>query len=299
MSFEGIILIDKYEDFTSFDIVAKMRGIARTKKVGHGGTLDPMATGVLPIFFGRATKACDIFPVQDKTYIATVKLGITTDTQDITGEILSQTDKLPTAKEVEEVLPKFSGKQLQIPPMYSAVRVDGRRLYDLARQGIEVKRKAREIIVHSILPLSFSEGEFVIEVDVSKGTYIRTLVHDIGVHLGCGATLSALRRTKACGFDIADAITLDEAQKLMDEGKLSDKLIKTEEVFSTLPKIILSPKDTAHYLNGVRFTAKRFGVNVDTGDIAVFSEENVFLGISNVNEDGMLICKKQFAIREG
>ncbi len=296
MSFEGIILLDKPEGFTSFDVIAKLRGITKTKKIGHGGTLDPMATGLLPIFFGRATKACDIFPIQDKSYRATVKLGLTTDTQDITGTVLTTSNTIATMEQVREILPKYTGIQQQLPPMYSAVSVGGQRLYDLARQGIEVERASREINIYSITFIEGSGDTFIIDVDSSKGTYIRTLCHDIGQALGCGATLSGLRRTKACGFDLSEAITLEEAQSLMDNGELQEKLTPIAEIFHSLPKLQLNEKDTAHYLNGVKFTAKRFGVNSETGDVSVYGSDGDFLGISYVDSEGMLQCKKQFKI---
>ena len=297
--FEGIILIDKPEDYTSFDVIARLRGMAKTKKVGHSGTLDPMATGVLPAFFGRAVKAVDMLPVQDKKYRATAKLGITTDTQDMMGKILTENNNLPSKDEIIKVINSFVGKQNQLPPMYSAVQVDGRRLYDLARQGIEVKREAREIIIHSIDILSVEDDEFTIDVCCSKGSFIRTLCHDIGEKLGCGAALSKLRRTMAAGFDICDCITLEEAQKLTEEEKLHEKLIPVDRVFGHLPKLTMTEKDSRHYLNGVKMTAKRFGVNSSTGDIAVYNDKNEFMGISYVNERGFLVSRKQFMILEG
>ncbi|MEF9983327.1 MAG: tRNA pseudouridine(55) synthase TruB [Oscillospiraceae bacterium] len=296
LPFEGIILIDKPQDFTSFDVVAKMRGMAKTKKVGHAGTLDPMATGVLPIFFGRSTKAVDILPNHDKAYRAKVKLGIVTDTQDITGKTIKTSDNIPTLEKVRETIKEFVGEQKQLPPMYSAVQVDGVRLYDLARQGIEVERETRDIEIFSIEYICGEKDEFVIDVHCSKGSYIRTLCFDIGEKLGCGATLMELRRTMASGFKIEECITLEQAQKLTEEGNLQEKLIPLNKVFEHLPKITLSPKDTAHYLNGVRMTAKRFNVSISTGDIAIFDENETLLGISYVDEKGFLRIKKQFVL---
>lgn len=298
-NFEGIILIDKPKDYTSFDVIARMRGMAKTKKVGHAGTLDPMATGVLPIFFGRAVKAVDMLPIQDKTYKAKVSLGMTTDTQDIMGKVISQCEDIPSEEEIREVINSFVGTQKQLPPMYSAVQVNGRRLYDLARQGIEVEREARDITVYSINILDISVPEFTIEVACSKGTYIRTLCHDIGQKLKCGAVLTELRRTVASGFGIDECITLEEAQSLTSEGRLQEKLIPIDRVFAHLPKIVLNEKDSVHYLNGVRMTAKRFGVNSSHGDIAVYDENHRLLGVSYVNEKGFLAMKKQFVIIGG
>ena len=196
----GILCIDKPEGFTSFDVVAKLRGIARERRVGHAGTLDPMATGVLPLFFGRATKACDILPRQDKRYLASFKLGVTTDTQDITGTVLSE--QTPDADEarVRAAAAGLVGDIMQTPPMYSAVRVNGQRLYELARRGVEVERAARPVTVYSIdfTACDVQANTFTIDVHCSKGTYIRTLIADIGAALGCGAVMTALRRTMAC-----------------------------------------------------------------------------------------------------
>ena len=198
----GIILVDKPKDFTSFDVVAKMRGILKTRSIGHGGTLDPMATGVLPLFVGRATKCCDILPCQDKTYIAGLKLGIKTDTQDITGIVLEKREVNITKELFHKVVSSFVGEIDQIPPMYSAVKQDGKKLYELARKGITVERKPRKITIYEINILSedFEKNEFILEVSCSKGTYIRTLCEDIGNSLGCGGTLFSLKRKKAAGF---------------------------------------------------------------------------------------------------
>lgn len=295
-SFEGIILINKPKDYTSFDVVARLRGMAKTKKVGHAGTLDPMATGVLPIFFGRCVKAVDIMPNQNKAYKATVKLGVTTDTQDITGKIISQSSEIPTMGKVKATVMEFVGVQNQLPPMFSAVQVDGQRLYDLARKGIEVERELREIEIYAIDFLGGENDLFQIEVNCSKGTYIRTLCHDIGQKLGCGATLTQLERTMSQGFKLDECITMEQAQELTKEEKLSERLIPISRVFENFPKVILSPKDSLHYLNGVRMTAKRFGVNTKTGEMAVYDSENNLLGISYVDERGFLRIKKQFVI---
>ena len=189
----GILCIDKPEGFTSFDVVAKLRGIARERRVGHAGTLDPMATGVLPLFFGRATKACDILPRQDKRYLADFRLGVTTDTQDETGRVLCERDPSGVSEaDVRKAAARFTGEIMQVPPMYSALRVEGKRLYELARQGVEVERKARPVTIHSLDFVSWDGASHTCRIDVhcSKGTYIRTLVADIGEALGCGAVMT-------------------------------------------------------------------------------------------------------------
>ena len=211
---DGIIILDKPEDFTSFDMVAKMRRLLGTRKVGHAGTLDPMATGVLPIFVGRATKCCDILPNQNKRYTATFQLGYTTDTLDATGRVLTRTEVSATKEDVEKALESFRGEIMQLPPMYSAIQINGKRLYDLARQGIEIEREKRPVTIMELNLLSADDTQHIYQIDVacSKGTYIRTLCADIGEALGCGATMTALRRTEAAGFSIADSITLEEAR---------------------------------------------------------------------------------------
>ena len=204
---DGIIILDKPEDFTSFDMVAKMRRLLGTRKVGHAGTLDPMATGVLPIFVGRATKCCDILPNQNKRYTATFQLGYTTDTLDATGRVLTRTEVSATKEDVEKALESFRGEIMQLPPMYSAIQINGKRLYDLARQGIEIEREKRPVTIMELNLLSADDTQHIYQIDVacSKLTYIRTLCADIGEALGCGATMTALRRTEAAGFSIDKA----------------------------------------------------------------------------------------------
>ena len=234
----GILCIDKPEGFTSFDVVAKLRGIAGTRRVGHAGTLDPMATGVLPLFFGRATKACDILPRQDKRYLADFKLGVTTDTQDSTGRVLRERDPSEvTEARVREAAARFTGEILQVPPMYSALRVEGKRLYELARQGVEVERKARPVTIRSLEVLSWDGAAHTCRIDVhcSKGTYIRTLCHDIGRQLGCGGTLYALRRTMAVGFRLEQAVTLEAVQ-----AQGTALLLPTDSLFAEYPALPLT-----------------------------------------------------------
>ncbi len=208
----GIIIIDKPADWTSHDVVAKLRGKLREKRVGHAGTLDPMATGVLPIFLGRATRAVEFAAEGEKEYVAGLRLGIVTDTQDTTGTILEERPVAVTDRDLEEVLERFRGPIFQIPPMYSALKRDGKKLYELARKGVEVERAPRPITIHALEleGRGSNSGEFILRVRCSKGTYIRTLCHDIGAALGCGGTMASLRRTMACGFSLADAVTLDQ-----------------------------------------------------------------------------------------
>lgn len=282
---EGILCIDKPAGHTSFDVVARMRGIAGTRKIGHGGTLDPMATGVLPLFFGRAAKACDILPDQDKRYTATFQLGCTTDTQDCTGTILEERPVAAGRAEVERLLPAFTGELMQSPPMYSAVKIGGKRLYDLARSGIEVERPARAITIYSLDLLHADEQHhcYTIDVACSKGTYIRTLCHDIGQQLGCGAMLTALRRTRACGFSLDGCITLEEASALAAQGQLGKKLLPVHSAFAALPRLVLTAKQACHFCNGVQMSLGQFPSRVD-GQVAVYRQDGVFLAVAEPDE---------------
>ena len=206
----GVIIIDKPQGWTSMDVCAKLRGIFHEKRVGHAGTLDPMATGVLPVFLGRATRAVEFAADGAKEYHAVLRLGTVTDTQDVTGTVLEENPVAVTAADIEAVLPRFRGDIEQIPPMYSAIKVDGKKLYDLARKGKEVERKPRPVTIHALeVGEQLSETDFRLRVECSKGTYIRTLCHDIGQALGCGGTMSSLRRTMAAGFDLSQSVSLE------------------------------------------------------------------------------------------
>ncbi|MEG2634544.1 MAG: tRNA pseudouridine(55) synthase TruB, partial [Oscillospiraceae bacterium] len=218
----GILIVDKPGGFTSFDVIAKLRGVLNERRIGHGGTLDPMATGVLPVFVGIATRAADLLPNEKKRYTATVRMGIRTDTADVTGRIIEQNDCVATREQLESATRSLTGAISQIPPMYSAIQVDGKRLYDLARQGKTVERQARKIEIYKIEILDFNEfkREFTIDVICSKGTYIRTLAEDIASAAGCIAALSALRRTMSSGYGESQAHTLDEIVRKKDQGEL-------------------------------------------------------------------------------
>ncbi|MDD2955137.1 MAG: tRNA pseudouridine(55) synthase TruB [Oscillospiraceae bacterium] len=296
----GILLIDKPQGFTSFDVVAKVRGIAATRKAGHGGTLDPMATGVLPLFLGGATKACDILPNQTKAYRARFQLGVVTDTQDITGTVLSRREVAAGRADVERALEGFRGKILQVPPMYSAVWVNGQRLYDLAREGRVVEREARPVEIHALELVEADEerGLYTVEVSCSKGTYIRTICHDIGELLGCGAALTELRRTVSSGWRVEDAITIPRAQELADRGELEAALLPVESAFLDYKELPLQEKDAVHFKNGVRMTASRFGVGPQDGILRIKTREGLFVGLGAVDApSGELRLLKLFADR--
>lgn len=286
----GALIIDKPQDFTSFDVVAVVRKICKTKKVGHTGTLDPMATGVLPILIGNATRAADILPDSDKTYIATFKLGLTTDTEDITGKVLSQAEVNVGRQMLSDVCERFHGKVMQIPPMYSAIKKNGVPLYDLARQGISVERETREIFVARLELGNYDEqkGEGCITVECSKGTYIRTLIADIGAALGCGAVMTSLRRSKACGFDISEAITLDELKKLAENGETEQKLISTQRLFESLASVKVTEKQQIRFCNGGSLDRGRLPLAKNITDktrVRVVSPEGKFLGIGEYREE--------------
>lgn len=297
---DGLIIIDKPAGFTSFDVVAKMRGMLKTRKVGHGGTLDPMATGVLPVFVGRGTKCCDIMPNQNKRYTAAFQLGIVTDTQDSTGTVLEEYPVQVTAAQVEEALKSFTGDIMQVPPMYSAIQIEGKRLYDLARQGIEVERPPRPVTIYhaSLLEADEAAGKYVIDVACSKGTYIRTLCHDIGRALGCGAVMTALRRTEAGGFTAAEAVSLEEADALAKTGELYPKILPLERVFASLPPVQLNERQSFLYCNGVPLEISRLDVPEQlAGDVRVLGSKGQFLGVSTVDrEKGQLRLRQLFAI---
>lgn len=244
----GIISIHKEAGFTSHDVVAKMRGICKQKKIGHTGTLDPQATGVLPVCLGSGTKLCDMLTDKDKEYRAVMLLGVTTDTQDMTGTVLEQKQVQVTYEQVEEACLSFVGEYNQVPPMYSALKVDGKKLYELARAGKEVERKARPVTIHrlEILSVDLPRVEFL--VGCSKGTYIRTLCTDIGEKLGCGGCMERLTRTRVGGFTLEKSITLAELEILRDEGRLEEVLFPVERAFEEQPGLCVL-EDYAKLIN--------------------------------------------------
>ena len=228
----GIIIIDKPQGWTSMDVCAKLRGMFHEKRVGHAGTLDPMATGVLPVFIGRATRAVEFAAGSDKEYIAGLKLGVVTNTQDTTGEVLEQRPVAAEREDVVRVLSQFTGLIEQLPPMYSAIKINGKKLYELARKGQEVERKPRPVTIHALEILDQApaqETDYLIRVACSKGTYVRTLCHDIGQALGCGGCMSSLQRVKAAGFTLADSVTLEAVQEAVDRGEGESLLLLLDD----------------------------------------------------------------------
>lgn len=283
----GILIVDKPQGWTSMDVCAKLRGIFQEKRVGHGGTLDPMATGVLPVFVGRATRAVEFAEKSDKEYIAGLKLGVVTNTQDTSGEVL---ERRPAAhighQGVYDILEQFRGDILQVPPMYSAIKINGKKLYELARKGREVERPARPVTIHS-LELEEMEGpeDFLLRVRCSKGTYVRTLCHDIGQALGCGGCMSSLRRTMAAGFTLEDAVTLERVQ----EGGEA-LLLPVDCFFTGCPVLLLtSPKEERLCRNGNPLPAADMG----PGEYRVYAPDGTFLCLSRW-EKGQLVSIKNF-----
>lgn len=296
----GVICVNKPQNFTSFDITAIVRKKFGTKKVGHGGTLDPMATGVLPVFIGNATKAVDLVYDKSKSYRAGFRLGISSDTLDIWGELSEQQDVRVSREQLEEVLEKFRGKINQVPPMYSALKIKGQKLCDLARKGIEVERKPREITISRLEIAEFDGRDGVIEVDCSTGTYIRSLVDDIGKALGTNAVMSSLVRTKSCGFKLSECVSVEDIKnKPVDEIPVWS----VERALSGYFPIVLDEVQKRLYLNGVRLDAGRLKstniyapTNIPTGELLLVYEESspCLLGLGKINEQGELVSVKQF-----
>lgn len=282
----GIIIVDKPQGMTSQDVVGKVRRIFGQREVGHGGTLDPMATGVLPVFLGRATRASAYTLESDKTYAARLKFGIVTDTQDVTGTVVEKSGTVPTLEKVKKVLPQFRGTIQQTPPMYSAVKVNGKKLYELARKGIEVERTAREVMIYRLELLLESpfgtvpgEDELDILVSCSKGTYIRTLGEEIGKACECGAALSALRRLNAHGFDIAEAHTLEELEQMKAENRLPEAVRPVDSIFSDLKALTLNEDGTQRIRRGAPVYLYEA-----PGKYRLYEQNGTFLGIGNVRE---------------
>lgn len=289
----GIICINKKQNITSFGVCAKLRGILGEKKVGHTGTLDPMAEGVLPVMIGGATRFLNFLPESDKGYRASFILGKTTDTLDITGNVTAEYENNVSESDVSEALKFFKGKIMQTPPMYSAVSVNGKRLYELARQGIEVERKEREIEIKRLELVENINGEYVIDVFCSKGTYIRSLIDDIGRMLGCGAVMTSLVRTSAMGFTLENCTTLDELQQRKNENIGFDGiLLPLDQVLSAYDKITISPAQSVRFKNGGSLDLARIKKQLIKEEIyRIYNPEGAFLGLGQaVNEE--LIIKR-------
>ena len=279
----GIINIFKEKNFTSHDVVAKMRGILKQKKIGHTGTLDPDATGVLLVCLGNATKLCDIITDRTKEYEAEMLFGVTTDTQDISGKVIKTSDVIPSDEEIKKAIEKFSKSYMQLPPMYSALKVNGKKLVDLAREGVEVERKKRLVNIYSLDILELKYPKAKLRAKCGKGTYIRTLCHDIGESLGCGASLTSLIRTEVSGFRAENAITLNTLEKLRDEDKIKDILISTDRVFESLKKLYVNDESRKYAYNGNKLNNRNF-TKLDTyfsnnEKVCIYDLDKKFLGV--------------------
>lgn len=286
MGYNGIILVDKPADWTSHDVVAKLRGILHERRVGHSGTLDPMATGLLTVFVGRATRAVQFAETHNKRYVTSLRCGYSTDTQDTSGRVTVQTGISPTEAELTDVLPEFTGEISQIPPMYSAIKVSGKKLYELARKGETVERKPRTVNISELSLVGHDGDDFVLSVSCSKGTYIRTLCNDIGERLGCLACMSALRRTNAGPFDVRDAHTLSEIAE--DPERY---IIPVDSLFSEHPAIELSAAQTAKLKCG-----NILNVSAKNGTYRVYGENGDFLALANVSAGKLKTIKSFFEV---
>ena len=282
---DGIVIVDKPEGWTSQDVVSKLRGVLKTRRIGHGGTLDPMATGVLPVFVGRATRAVEFFEHAEKTYEAVLRLGLHTDTEDITGTVLEEKQVNITESQFLSVLENFRGEIQQIPPMYSAIKINGQKLCDLARKGREVERQPRTITIHRLECLEFAGNTAKLLVHCSKGTYIRTLCKDIGQALGCGGCMESLRRVTAGEYTIENAVPL---QTLIDSDNPESCLLPVDSMFKNYPAVTLTEKQEKCCRNGVAFTT-----NLAEGTYRVYTKNGEFLALSHMVE-GKLTTIKSF-----
>ena len=282
---DGIVIVDKPQDWTSQDVTAKLRGVFQTRRIGHGGTLDPMATGVLPVFVGRATRGVEFFEHAEKTYETVLRLGITTDTEDITGAVLEEKPAQVTESEILTVLEQFKGEIQQIPPMYSAIKINGQKLCNLARKGKEVERPARTITIHSLDFLGLDGVDVRLRVHCSKGTYIRTLCKDIGAALGCGGCMAALRRVSAGSYTIAEAVPLAD---LVASENPTRYLHNVDTLFTQYPAVTLTEKQALRCRNG-----NSFSIELADGTYRAYDEAGEFLMLAKV-EDGVMSTIKSF-----
>ncbi len=306
----GIINIYKEKGYTSHDVVAKMRGILKIRKIGHTGTLDPDAEGVLPVCIGKATKVVDLIVEKDKTYEAVLKLGIMTDTQDMTGNVLATAEVDFDLCRIEEAARGFIGGYDQLPPMYSAIKVNGKKLYELARQGKEIERKTRRIEIRNIEILDYdrNEHEVRLRVDCGKGTYIRTLLHDIGAVLGCGGAMKSLIRTRVGSFNLSDALRLEQVKEYLLNNSIHEHIIPVDDMFLSYPGIIVDEKYNKRIYNGNIFNkehladrqnpqdmaALKAGMQGGCVDVRVYDSEGTFAGIYRYDDTGIFTARKMF-----
>ena len=288
----GIIIIDKPQEWTSNDVVSRLRRVFNTRRIGHGGTLDPMATGVLPVFVGRATRGVEFFEHAEKVYETTIRFGLTTDTEDITGKTLTETEVSLTEEELQKVLPRFRGEILQVPPMYSAIKVNGQKLYDLARKGREVERQARPITIHELQLLDFSGKEARLRVRCSKGTYIRTLCKDIGEALGCGGCMAALRRVEAGEYTLEGSIPLRQLLDISERGEDVEAMLRpVDTMFASHEKLCLNEKQARLVKNGNAFAS-----DCPDGTYRVYAPDGEFLALCRADGGKVSTIKSFFEV---
>lgn len=287
----GILLIDKEPDWTSNDVVAKLKGMLHQRRVGHSGTLDPMATGLLVVFVGRATRAVEFAEGHDKRYLASLRLGLVTDTQDISGTVLERRAVSVTRGELEAALEAFKGEQGQLPPMYSAIKHKGRPLYEIARKGGEVERKPRKINVYDMRLLGEDRGDYLLDIRCSKGTYVRTLCHDLGHALGCGGCMSSLRRLEAGGFSVEKANKLSEVQEYADQGRAEELLLPVDSLFTELNSCVAEAWQERKLRCG-----NEYSVGLPDGDYRVYSASGEFLMLGRVENKKMKTLKSFFEV---
>ena len=284
----GIVIVDKPQGWTSQDVTARLRRVFETRRIGHGGTLDPMATGVLPVFVGRATRGVEFFEHAEKTYEALLLPGVVTDTEDVTGTVLERHPAALTEAAVEAVLPRFRGEILQVPPMYSALKVNGQKLCDLARKGQTVERKPRPVTIHELAFLGFQDDSLRLRVRCSKGTYIRTLCKDLGEALGCGGCMAQLRRVSAGSYTIGQAVPLETLLESADPGQY---LLPVDSLFASLPALTLTPNQETRCRNGNPFTR-----NVPDGRYRCYGKSGEFLMLGSVRDNVMSTVKSFFEV---
>ena len=299
MERSGVINIYKEAGYTSHDVVAKLRGILKQKKIGHTGTLDPQAQGVLPVCLGKGTKLCDLLADHDKEYEAVLRLGITTDTQDMEGNVLQESSVQVSEEEVRTCILSFQGEQMQVPPMYSALKVNGKKLYELAREGKVVERKARPVTFHKIEVLWMELPKVKIRVQCSKGTYIRTLCNDIGEKLGCGGCMEELLRTRVERFALEDAVKLDEVQKAMEEGTVDSLIFPVDRIFDQYPTAKTTTQGDLLVHNGNRLFSELLQEEpeAESGYVRVYDSEDTFIGLFEKTTD-QLVPVKMFYRKE-
>lgn len=291
---DGILCVDKPQEMTSFSCCALLRRLTGEKKVGHAGTLDPMATGVLPLMFGKATRAIPLLPTHDKQYAVTLQFGLQSDTLDCWGTVTETGRGYPTLSAIETALPMFRGDILQVPPMMSALKKEGVRLYELARQGIEVDREARPITIYRLDVEQYDpkKGELQLICACSAGTYMRTLCDDLGRVLGCGAIMTALRRTEAAGYGLSDCITPDICRDLADKGELAARILPIETAFSIYPKVTVTAAQAVRFQNGGDLSVDRVSALPDNAEIVrIYNPEQVFLGLGKVTTESIRVLR--------